>query len=206
MSARNSPTRTAADRAFSCLNLEGCVLGLIVVQPGVDGAVDQKNEADQSDQRRGQFRRQRNAQRPARRRFAGLSRRIKRYVRVRRADCASYGHSITSSASPGSPRDRHANCAGETATDLRNWQGGIGACPIPETSGVGRLVRHSITSSASPSKSMGGSRPIALAVFRLMTKRYRVGVSKGMSPGRVPLKMRSTIEAARVRDSWRSAP
>ena len=100
------------------LNLKGCVLGLIVVQPGVDGAVDQKNEADQSDQRGGQFRRQRNAQRPARRRFAGLGRRIKRYVRVRRADCAWYGHSITSSASPGSPRDRHANCAGETATDL----------------------------------------------------------------------------------------
>ena len=35
------------------LNLKGCVLGLIVVQPGVDGAVDQKNEDDQSDQRRG---------------------------------------------------------------------------------------------------------------------------------------------------------
>ena len=46
---------------------------------------------------------------------------------------------------------------------------------------------HSITSSARASKVTGGSRPMALAVFRLMTKRYRVGCSKGMSPGRVAL-------------------
>ena len=52
----------------------------------------------------------------------------------------------------------------------------------------------------------GGSSPIALAVFRLMTKRYLVGCSNGMSPGRAPLKMRSIIEAARVRDLRSSAP
>src|ERR1700743_2136747 len=40
---------------FFLLNLQRSSLGLIIVQPGINGAVDQEYEYDQSDQRRGKF-------------------------------------------------------------------------------------------------------------------------------------------------------
>src|SRR5262249_22226302 len=51
---------------------------------------------------------------------------------------------------------------------------------------------HSITSSARLSTEAGRSRPSALAVFRLMTNSYFVGVGTGKSAGFSPLRMRST--------------
>ena len=48
------------------LNLEGGAFRLIVIEPGVDRAVDQENENDQSDQRRREFRGERQTPRPAR--------------------------------------------------------------------------------------------------------------------------------------------
>jgi hypothetical protein len=56
---------------------------------------------------------------------------------------------------------------------------------------------HSITSSASASSFAGISRLVALAVARFMTNRKRVGCSNGRSAGFAPLKMRSTMAAAR---------
>jgi hypothetical protein len=51
---------------------------------------------------------------------------------------------------------------------------------------------HSITSSARASSDGGTSRPSALAVLRLITSWYLVGVCTGRSPGFSPLRMRST--------------
>src|SRR5262249_23405024 len=65
---------------------------------------------------------------------------------------------------------------------------------------------HSITSSASASTGAGISRPMVLAALRLITNRYRDGSSKGRSAGFAPLMIRSINEAARVIDSFRSAP
>src|SRR5262249_49777867 len=51
---------------------------------------------------------------------------------------------------------------------------------------------HSITSSVRASSEMGGSRPSALAVLRLMTNSNLVANCTGNSPGFSPLRMRST--------------
>src|SRR5262245_46716167 len=51
---------------------------------------------------------------------------------------------------------------------------------------------HSITSSAIASSDGGTVRPSALAVLRLITSSNLVGCSTGISPGLVPLRMRST--------------
>src|SRR5271157_3269347 len=65
---------------------------------------------------------------------------------------------------------------------------------------------YSITSSASASKFGGSSRPIDFAVFKLTTNRYLVGSSNGKSAGLAPLRIRSTREAARSKDSLKSGP
>ena len=51
---------------------------------------------------------------------------------------------------------------------------------------------HSMSSSARCCKINGTDRPSALAVFRLMTISYLVGVCTGRSAGFSPLRMRST--------------
>jgi hypothetical protein len=51
---------------------------------------------------------------------------------------------------------------------------------------------HSITSSAVASSVGGTARPSALAVLTLITSSYFVGACTGRSPGRSPLRMRST--------------
>src|ERR1700730_2532867 len=65
---------------------------------------------------------------------------------------------------------------------------------------------HSITSSASCWRRKGTSRPIALAVLRLMTSSNLVGACTGSSAGLSPLRMRSTYAAARRKLSVRSTP
>src|SRR5262245_56639734 len=54
------------------------------------------------------------------------------------------------------------------------------------------LHAHSITSLARASTDGGISRPSALAVLRLITSSYLVGVCTGRSAGFAPLRMRST--------------
>src|SRR5262245_15090154 len=56
---------------------------------------------------------------------------------------------------------------------------------------------HSITSSVRASNEIGGSRPSALAVLRLITSSNLVAYCTGSSPGFSPLRMRSTYDAAR---------
>ena len=51
---------------------------------------------------------------------------------------------------------------------------------------------YSITSSAMASSDGGTVRPSALAVLRLMTNSYLVGVCTGRSAGFSPLRIRST--------------
>ena len=53
-------------------------------------------------------------------------------------------------------------------------------------------LHHSITSSARASNVGGTSKPIALAVFRLITSSNLVGACTGRSPALAPLRMRST--------------
>src|SRR5262245_43327719 len=55
-----------------------------------------------------------------------------------------------------------------------------------------RAPSHSITSSATNSRSRGISRSRDLAVFRLMTSSYLVGCSTGRSAGFVPFKILAT--------------
>ena len=55
-----------------------------------------------------------------------------------------------------------------------------------------RCQFYSITSSARASTVAGRSRPIALALFRLITISYFVGTCTGRSAGFSPLRMRST--------------
>src|SRR5262249_53051453 len=55
-----------------------------------------------------------------------------------------------------------------------------------------QLRDHSITSSVRASSWTGGSRPSALAVFRLITSSNFVANWTGKSPGFSPLRMRST--------------
>jgi hypothetical protein len=57
-------------------------------------------------------------------------------------------------------------------------------------------IGYSITSSATASTPDGMVRPSALAVLRLMTSSYFVGVCTGKSAGFSPLRMRSTYPAA----------
>src|SRR6516165_12084374 len=54
------------------------------------------------------------------------------------------------------------------------------------------LAGHSITSSVRASSWTGGSRPSALAVFRLITSSDFVANWTGKSPGFSPLRIRST--------------
>src|SRR5262249_32315837 len=61
-----------------------------------------------------------------------------------------------------------------------------------------RVPLHSMTSSVRASNEMGGSRPSALAVLRLMTSSNLVACWTGRSPGFSPLRMRSTYDAARL--------
>src|SRR5262245_43739980 len=56
---------------------------------------------------------------------------------------------------------------------------------------------HSITSSARASSVAGTSRPRALVVLRLITRKNLVGCSIGKSAGFAPLKILSTYRAAR---------
>src|SRR6266567_8216540 len=65
---------------------------------------------------------------------------------------------------------------------------------------------HSITSSARASSDVGRSRPIALAVLRLITSSYFVGACTGRSAGFSPLRMRSTYWAAERNWLARSDP
>ena len=65
---------------------------------------------------------------------------------------------------------------------------------------------YSITSSASAASVGGISSPIDFAVLRLITNWKRVGCSTGRSAGLAPFRMRSTIAAARSKDSCGSAP
>src|SRR6478736_8959528 len=65
---------------------------------------------------------------------------------------------------------------------------------------------HSITSSARAIRVVGTSRPSALAVLRLMTSSYLVGCSTGKSPGGLPLRIRSTYDAARWNKLTMSGP
>src|SRR5206468_4227925 len=58
-------------------------------------------------------------------------------------------------------------------------------------------VHHSISSSARRSSDGGIVRPRALAVLRLITSSNLVGCSTGRSPGLAPLRILSTIPAAR---------
>jgi hypothetical protein len=65
--------------------------------------------------------------------------------------------------------------------------------PSPPSAGkMGKRSRfHSITSSARASNVGGISRPSSLAVFRLMTSSYLVGVCTGRSAGFSPLRILS---------------
>src|SRR5262249_323798 len=65
---------------------------------------------------------------------------------------------------------------------------------------------HSITSSVRASNEIGGSRPSALAVLRLITSSNLVAYCTGSSPGFSPLRMRSTYDAARRYRSATSTP
>src|ERR1700746_2034602 len=56
---------------------------------------------------------------------------------------------------------------------------------------------HSMTSSATESSVGGTVRPSAFAVLRLITNSNFVGCSTGRLAGFVPLRIRSTYEAAR---------
>src|SRR5262245_25864894 len=59
------------------------------------------------------------------------------------------------------------------------------------------IATYSITSSARVSIACGTARPSDLAVLRLITKLYLVGVCTGRSAGFSPLKIRSTYSGAR---------
>src|SRR5262249_49061876 len=65
---------------------------------------------------------------------------------------------------------------------------------------------HSITSSAVICMISGTVRPSALAVSRLITNSYLVGVCTGKSAGFSPLRIRSTYEAERRTMSMLSGP
>ena len=65
---------------------------------------------------------------------------------------------------------------------------------------------HSITSSASCWSCKGTSRPIALAVLRLITSSYLVGACTGRLAGFSPLRMSSTYAAERRTISAVSGP
>src|SRR5215472_292109 len=65
---------------------------------------------------------------------------------------------------------------------------------------------HSITSSARASRVSGRVRPSALAVVRLMTSSYFVGVCTGRSAGFSPLRIRSTYPATSRYWSTRPGP
>src|SRR5262249_23278554 len=65
---------------------------------------------------------------------------------------------------------------------------------------------HSITSSARASTLAGISKPVALAVLRLITSSYLVGACTGSSAGLSPLRMRSTYAAAGRYTSPTSVP
>jgi hypothetical protein len=67
-------------------------------------------------------------------------------------------------------------------------------CTLWANSGQGHS--YSITSSASASSDGGTSRPIAFAVFRLMTSSYLVAACTGSSAGFSPFSIRSTYPAA----------
>jgi hypothetical protein len=64
--------------------------------------------------------------------------------------------------------------------------------PKAAVSNRSKVVFYSITSSARASTVGGTSRPSVLAVLRLMTSSYLVGVCTGSSAGFSPLRMRST--------------
>jgi hypothetical protein len=65
---------------------------------------------------------------------------------------------------------------------------------------------HLITLSALASTLGGIVRPISLAVLRLMTSSNFVGCSTGISAGLAPLRILSTIDAARLNGSVMSGP
>src|SRR5262249_17501459 len=70
----------------------------------------------------------------------------------------------------------------------RDWPSGHRAAEQRDE----RAALHSITSSVRASSEVGGSRPGALAVLRLMTNSNLVANCTGNSPGFSPLRMRST--------------
>jgi hypothetical protein len=81
----------------------------------------------------------------------------------------------------------------------QNWMDQPCSCPLRLTESPGleeyavhQFAAYSITSSARVSRIGGISRPIALAVLRLMTSSNVVGCSIGSSAGLAPLKIWST--------------
>ena len=76
------------------------------------------------------------------------------------------GHSLARLAGPKSARKRHMHRS--------------------------KQHRYSITSSACTSTCSGSENPMVSAVFRLTTKKNRVGCSTGRSAGFAPLKILST--------------
>src|SRR5713101_7054140 len=67
-------------------------------------------------------------------------------------------------------------------------------------------VHYSMTWSARRRRDCGMVRPRALAVLRLMTSSNFVGSSMGRSPGFAPLRILSTRDAPRLKNSGRSGP
>ena len=86
-------------------------------------------------------------------------------------------------------RPRYAGLAALPRADGENFRRGSFILNLPS--------HHSITSSVRASSEMGGSRPSALAVLRLMTNSNLVACWTGRSPGFSPLRMRSTYDGAR---------
>ena len=83
------------------------------------------------------------------------------------------------------------------------YRGQMARPAVSTNSGISRrwhqLERraHSMTSSARTRNDSGIFNPIALAVFRLMTRSNLVGCSNGMSAGFAPRRILSTYSAAR---------
>jgi hypothetical protein len=99
----------------------------------------------------------------------------------------THAHEIEASLPP---RRRCVSCTSET--------GHADGRPARQVRATTRLSRcgkrhcYSMTSSARVSKAIDTLRPSALAVLRLMTNSNLVGACTGRSPGRSPLRIRST--------------
>src|SRR4030095_15674691 len=79
-------------------------------------------------------------------------------------------------------------------------------CGEPRRTIENRKWYHRMILSALASTFGGIVRPICLAAFRLMKNSNFTGCSTGRSAGLVPLRILSTIDAARLKASSRSGP